>query len=128
LATVPAMSRAVVAGVALISVALAGCSGSGNAIHPFGAAPACPLLAQLARTGESVEHADVSDPDTFDATLRSAVVSYVHTAKRLRTAVPARLRADVDRMISAAQAHRFSDAESARSDIDAYARSVCKSI
>jgi hypothetical protein len=122
------MSRAVVAGVALLSVALAGCSGGGNPIHPFGAAPACPLLAQLARTGESVQHADVSDPDTFDATLRSAVVSYVRTAQRLRSAVPARLRVDVDRMISAAQAHRFSDADSARSDIDAYARSVCKSV
>ena len=53
-ATVPAMSRAVVAGVASISVALAGCSGGGSAIHPFGAAPACPLLAQLARTGQIV--------------------------------------------------------------------------
>jgi hypothetical protein len=122
------MSRAVVAGVALLSVALAGCSGGGNPIRPFGAAPACPLLAQLARTGESVQHADVADPDAFDATLRSAVVSYVHTAQRLRSAVPARLRVDVDRMISAAQARRFSDADGARSDIDAYARSVCKSI
>jgi hypothetical protein len=122
------MSRAVVAGVALIAVALAGCSGSGSAIRPFGAAPACPLLAQLARTGESVQHADVADPDTFEATLRSAVVSYVRTAQRLRTAVPTRLRTDVDRMISAAQARRFSEADSARSDIDAYARSVCKSV
>ncbi len=121
------MSRAVVAGVAVVSIALAGCSGHNSAILPFESAPACPLLAQLEQTGQTVAHANVADPDEFEATLQVAVANYLRTAKRLQAAVPARLRADVQRMIVAVQTHHFSEAERARSEIDDYARSTCKS-
>ena len=64
-------------------------------------ASACPLLAQLAKTGETVAKADVTDPGKFNATLRSAVDEYVRTARRLRGAVPLGLRADVERLLAA---------------------------
>ena len=120
------MSRAVVAVVVGVTFALSACSGGGGAGSPFGAAAACPILARLARSGQMVAHADVSDPEAFEATLRTAVTNYVRTAQGLRTAVPARLRDDVDRMIAAARQRRFSDAADARNAIDAYARSECK--
>jgi hypothetical protein len=121
------MTRAVVAGVAVVSIALAGCAGHNSAILPFESAPACPLLAQLAHTGQTVAHANVSDPDEFEATLQAAVATYLQTAKRLQAAVPARLQADVKRMIVAVRAHHFSEGERAGSEIDDYARSTCKS-
>ncbi len=122
------MARAVVAGIVglcvALGVALAGCGGSAS---PFGAAPACPLLAELAQSGQKVASADVSDPDAFDTTLREAIASYVRTARKLRDAVPERLQGDVDRMIAAAEQHRFDDASIARARVDAYARSLCNS-
>jgi hypothetical protein len=121
------MSRAAVAGVVVISIAVASCSGKGGA-QPFAKKPACALLATLAQTGQTVQNADVSDPAAFQATLQKAVASYVRTAQELRTAVPARLTSDVDHMIAAVRENRFSDAESARADIDAYARSTCTAI
>jgi len=84
-------------------------------------------LAQLARTGLTVAHANVSDPDTFEMTLRAAVARYLRTAQRLQGAVPARLHPDVERMILAVRTDHFSDAERARSDIDDYEQSTCKS-
>jgi hypothetical protein len=123
------MARAVVAAVGMTAVGmafvLAGCGGGGSA-NPYGDSPACPLLAQLAETGQTVATADVSDPSAFDTTLRAAVTKYVHTAKQLRTAVPEQLRGDVDRMIAAVREQRFTDAVSERAAIDAYARSTCK--
>jgi hypothetical protein len=107
-----------------MALALAGCSGGGPNL--FDAAPACRLLEQLAQTGQTVASADVSDPTAFDATLRDAIAKYVRTAKQLRAAVPSRLRDDVERMIAAAQQHRFADATSARANLDSYARSECK--
>jgi hypothetical protein len=123
-ATVTAVVGMLVVGIAFV---LAGCSGGGGgASSPYGKAPACPLLAQLARTGETVARADVSDPTAFNATLEAAVTKYVSTANKLRTAVPEHLRGDVERMISAVQQERFADAVSERAAIDRYARSTCK--
>jgi hypothetical protein len=116
------MSRAVVAGVLGVALALGGCGGKAA---PYGAAPACPLLADLAQTGQTVARADVSDPAVFDATMRDATKAYVKTATKLRDAVPANLKGDVEAMIAAAQQRRFSDAVTARSRIDAYARGKC---
>jgi hypothetical protein len=116
------MSRAVMAGVLGVALALGGCRGKDN---PYGAAPACPLLADLVRTGQTVAGADVTDPTAFDATLRDATKAYVRTANQLRDAVPDRLKADVERMITAARRRRFGDATTARSRIDAYARENC---
>jgi alpha-D-ribose 1-methylphosphonate 5-triphosphate synthase subunit PhnG len=110
-------------GAALV---LAGCSGGGGSASPFGDAPACPILVQLAQIGQTVATSDVSDPAAFDATLKEAVADYVRTAKRLRAAVSSRLRADVDRMITAAQQHRFADAATARAAVDRFARSECR--
>ena len=111
----------------MISIAVASCSGNSGA-QPFAKAPACALLAKLAQTGQTVQNADVSDPAAFQATLQTAVKSYVRTARQLRSAVPARLSSDVDRMIAAVSESRFDDAAAARSDIDAYARSACKAV
>ena len=116
------VSRAVVAGIVGIAFALTGCGGKAN---PYGAAPACPLLADLAQTGQTVARADVADPDAFDATMHEATKAYVRTAEKLRDAVPENLKVDVDRMIAAAQQQRFADANTARSRIDAYARAHC---
>jgi hypothetical protein len=118
--------RAVVAGVVVLVssvVVLAGCSGGMSASGP---SAACPLLAQLGQTGQTVARADVSDPEAFERTLSDAIAKYVHTARKLRDAVPAGLRADVSRMIAAAERRRFSDADDARARIDRYAQSVCK--
>jgi len=84
-------------------------------------------LAQLAHTGLTVAHANVADPDEFEMTLHLASVSYLRTAQRLEAAVPARLHVDVERMIFAVRTDHFSEAERARSDIDDYERSTCRS-
>src|SRR5262245_52337554 len=120
------MSRAAVGGfvVLLVAPALAGCSG--GSANAYGSSPACPLLAQLAHVGQTVARADVSDPAAFDSTLRDATTQYVRTARRLRAAVPARLRDDVDRLIAAAEQRRFAEADAARAGIDAFADGVCK--
>jgi hypothetical protein len=117
------MTRAVAAAVVGATLVLGACSGgSGKSIA---ATTACPLLAQLARTGETVAQADVGDPVKFDTTLRSAVTQYVRTAQRLRTVVPLGLRGDVERLVAAAEQYRFEDATSARADLDKYARAKC---
>src|SRR5262245_50978499 len=100
------MSRAVAAGVLVVALVLGGCSGDDD---QYGAAPACPLLAELVQTGQTVAQADVTDPATFDATLRDATKAYVETASELRDAVPANLQGDVEEMITAAKQRRFGD-------------------
>jgi len=116
------MSRAVAAGILVVALALGGCRAKDD---PYGAEPACPLLADLVKTGQTVARADVSDPAAFDATLRDATKDYVATASKLRDAVPANLKGDVERMITAAEQRRFDDARTARSRIDEYARANC---
>jgi hypothetical protein len=118
------MSRAVAvaAGLLVVALAVAGCSGDDDR---YGAEPACPLLAELVQTGQKVAQADVSDPATFDRTLRDATKAYVRTANELRDAVPANLRGDVDQMITAAEQRRFDAATTARERIDEYARENC---
>ena len=118
------MLRAVGAGVVVLAFTLSGCSGgSADAFH---GSKACPLLSQLADTGETVARADVSDPVAFDHTVRDATVEYVRTGRELRDVVPSALRADVDRMIAAVQQRRYADGNAARAHVDAYARAVCK--
>ena len=118
------MFRAVGAGVVVLALALAGCAG--GSADAVGASKACPLLADLARTGQAVARADVSDPAAFDHTIRDATTEYVRTARKLHDAVPPALRPDVERMIAAVERHRFADANGARARIDAYAHAVCK--
>ena len=117
------MSRAVAAGVLVAALALGGCRGGND--DQYGAEPACPLLAEMVKAGQTVARADVSDPATFDATLRDATKTYVRTANQLRDAVPENLRGDVEQMITAAKRRRFGDAAKARTRIDAYARDNC---
>lgn len=118
------MVRAVGAGVVVIALALCACSG--GSAGTLGASKACPLLEQLARTGQTVARTDVSDPAAFDQAMRDATTEYVRTARRLRDAVPGALRADVDRMIAAVEQRRFADANAARARVDNYAAAVCK--
>lgn len=109
-----------------IVLVLSACAGGGDSANPIvQRESACPLLAQLAATGQTVAHADIADPAAFNTTLRTAVDKYVRITSRLRVAVPSRLRADVDRLTAAAQQYRFDDATSARAVIDNYARSTC---
>jgi hypothetical protein len=119
------MTRAVATAVVGVALVLSACGG-GNG-NPLATSGACPLLAQLAKTGETVARADVADPAKFDATLHAAVTEYVRTARRLRSAVPLGLRADVERLLAAAEQYRFADATSARAKIDSYERSKCGS-
>ena len=121
------MSRAVVVAVAGVAVVLGACSGGSSRGLPHTSTPACPLLAQLARTGQTVARADVADPEKFDATLNTAVADYVRIAHRLEVVVPLRLRSDVAKLETAAQQHRFTDAATLRAGIDDYARSKCGS-
>jgi hypothetical protein len=116
----------VVVGVAFAGTAfVSGCSGGGKAA-PYGDAPACPILAELIQTGQTVANADVSDPTVFDKTLRTALAKYVSTARQLREAVPDNLRPSVTLMIDAAERRDFAAAIVARSKLDKYARSNCK--
>lgn len=117
------MSRAVAAAFIGATLVLSACGGGDG--KSIATTTACPLLARLAQTGETVARADVSDPVKFDATLRSAVDKYVRTAQELRAVVPLGLRGDVERLVAAAQQYRFADATSARADIDKYARAKC---
>jgi hypothetical protein len=118
------MLRAVGAGVVVLAFTLSGCSGgSADALR---GSKACPLLARLADTGQTVARADVSDPAAFDRTVRDATAEYVRTARQLRDAVPSALHADVDRLIAAVERRRYADGNAARARIDAYARAVCK--
>jgi hypothetical protein len=120
------MSRAVAAAVFGVALTLTACSGSSRALPNTGT-PACPLLAQLAQTGQTVARADVADPEKFDATLKTAVADYVRIARRLEVVVPLRLRSDVAKLETAAQERRFTDATALRAGIDDYARSKCGS-
>src|SRR5689334_3441691 len=95
------MFRAVGAGMVVLALALSGCSGGSADV--LGASKTCPLLAQLAHTGQTVARADVSDPAAFDHTIRDATTEYVRVARELRDAVPSGLRPAVDRMIAAVQ-------------------------
>jgi hypothetical protein len=117
------MPRAVATAVVGVVLAISACSGGGG--NPIAATKTCALLAQLARTGDAVASADVTDPVKFDATLRRAVGQYVRAARKLRDEVPARLRDDVDRLVAAVQQYRFEDAMTARADLDAYAGVKC---
>jgi len=110
---------------AAVGVALVLCACSGGDPKAIAVESPCPLLAQLAKTGETVARADVGDPAKFNATLHSAVKEYVRTAKRLRGAVPLGLRADVERVLAAAEQYRFTDATTARANIDSYERTKC---
>ena len=112
-------------GVALVFTA---CSGGGDAANPIvKRQSACALFAQLSETGQTVAHADVGDPATFNATLRAAVTQYVRITGRLRAVVPSRLRSDIDRLTAAAKQYRFDEATAARAVIDEYAHSTCGS-
>jgi hypothetical protein len=119
------MTRALAAAVVGMALVASACAGGDP--KAIAGASACSLLAQLAKTGETVAKADVTDPAKFNTTLRSAVDEYVRTARRLRGAVPLGLRADVERLLAAAEQYRFSDAKTARADIDKYAREKCAS-
>ena len=112
--------------VVAMMLAAGACSGGGSAATPFANARACRILAELAVRGEAASRIDVSDPEAFASQLRSAVESYVRTAQGLRTTVPVTLRDDVDRIIAAAQQHRFTNAMKARADLDAFERQECK--
>ncbi len=101
---------------------LPACGGSGKLAT---STPACALLAQLAATAQTVAHADVADPDAFEAQLDTAVTEYVRTARRLRSMVPANLRVDFDRLATAAQTRRFGAATVSRTRVAEYARSEC---
>src|SRR5437764_483700 len=114
------MFRAVGAGVVVLTLAVGGCAG--GSANAFGPSNACPLLADLAQTGQTVARADVSDPAAFDHTIRDATTEYVRTARKLRDAVPPALRPDVERMIAAVQRHRFADANGAPPPSDPHDR------
>jgi hypothetical protein len=111
-------------GLAGGGVAVAGCSGGGKA-SSSDSAP-CSILAELAHAGQTVATADVSDPATFDRTLRVAIVKYVKTARRLREAVPENLRPQVTLIIAAVERHDFTGASAARAKLDHYASANCK--
>ena len=127
----PRMSRAALLTLVAVVVGLtlvgASCSTKGGRAEPVVTAPACPLLADMAKTGKTVADADIGDPAKFDTTLHTAVSQYVDIAHQLRNAVPARLRPDVDQLEAAAQQYKFDDADAARAAIDEYARSTCRS-
>ena len=118
------MPRAVASVVVGVALVLGACSGGGA--DPITANQVCTLLAELARTGQAVERADITDPAKFDATLRNAVAQYVRTARRLRGNMPAGLRDDVDRLVAAAQQYRFQNALTARAAIENYAGTKCR--
>ena len=119
------MTRAVVIAVVGVALVVSACAG-GDGKTPAASGP-CPLLAQLAKTGESVARPTLPIPRS--STPRCAPRS-PNTCASLTASAPrcrCGLRADVELVAAAAEQYRFSDATTARANIDSYERSKCDS-
>jgi hypothetical protein len=115
------------AGASLVVVAAAGCStvSGGSKSTPTGRPVTCTFIAKLDSIADTVAKADVHDPDTFNATLQSAVSDYVSNVKQLRAIAPTDLSSSLQRVEADVQQLRFDAAATDRAPLDAYAARTC---
>jgi hypothetical protein len=115
------------AGALLVIVVAAGCSkvSGGSKSTPAGRPVTCTFIAKLDSIADTVAKADVHDPDTFDATLQSAVNDYVSNVKQLRAIAPTDLSSSLQRVEADVQQLRFDAAATDRAPLDAYAARTC---
>lgn len=103
-----------------------GCTGDGGGVLGSGNDDAtCRLVERLAATAQTVEQADISDPDAFEAALDVAVLEYSATVDDLLDVAPKSLRDDLERMKAAVEQYRFEDAITARAALDDYTARAC---
>ena len=80
----------------LLPIGVGACGSSGAAKSSKSSksskSAACTTVAKLDEIADAVAHADVSDPDTFNKTLQTAVAEYVANVRSLETVVPSDLR------------------------------------
>ena len=115
-----------ICGCILATAILAACSGTvGSPLSKPGRAPACSVITRLDQIANSVARADVHDPDTFKATLDSAVRAYVKSVRQLRAVAPANLGPDLERVEADVQQYRFDAALTDRAELDSYAARTC---
>ena len=115
-----------ICGGVLATASLAACSGTvGSPLSKPGRAPACTVITRLDQIANSVARADVHDPDTFKATLDSAVREYVKSVRQLRAVAPADLGPGLQRVEADVQQYRFDAALTDRSELDSYAARTC---
>ncbi len=117
--------RGVAPFVVVVVLIAGGCSGGSKKSGPSGKPASCALIAQLDEIVGVVAHANVSDPEAFNAALNTAVTKYVATVKQLKSETPANLQPDLDRLIAAVDQERFDDAADARVSLDQYALTEC---
>ena len=116
----------IVTGATALALVVVACNGGDGAPDARSSA-VCPLLDRLGQAGQTVERADVADPDEFAAALDDAVAQYVSTVSKLRPLVPEELHDDLDRLEAAVRRHDFDAAVAARSALDDYATLQCQS-
>jgi hypothetical protein len=113
-----------VATVVALTFAAAACS-SGGGSDRGSRTEICALVADLDDTAATVAGADVADPTAFQQTLDEAVDRYVDTVRDLRPLVPERLHDDLDRLEAAVEQYDFTDASSARRELDTDDATAC---
>jgi hypothetical protein len=122
---VPPRRRHLVALGALAAAAALGACRGGDGPFGGGAGSACSLVERLGSTAETLERADLADPEEFDAALDDAVRQFTSTVDALLEQTPERLHDDLRAMRAAAEQLRFSDAVSARAALDDWAQDEC---
>jgi hypothetical protein len=117
----------VIVGVLVAAVIGAACSGGGGgskATTPSRPA-ACAYVTKLDQIADAVATANVDDPDTFNATLETAVTEYVANVQALQRVAPTSLHASLELVAADVQQHRFAAAATDRADLDTYAQREC---
>ena len=116
-----------VAGALLVVVIAAGCSkATGGSKNPASGRSGHVHIHREARQhrghcGQGRCH----DPDTFDATLQTAVNDYVTNVRQLRAIAPTDLSSSLQRVEADVQQLRFDAAATDRAPLDAYAARTC---
>jgi hypothetical protein len=126
-ATLPNVRVAEVLATALLCVGIGACSAGGGSDSALASGPdkTCTLISQLAATADTVNRADIADPEKFNAALDDAVAKYVRTIDDLRRAVPSTLRESLDRLQAAVEQYDFDEALAARAPLDEYGATHC---
>ncbi|MGQ0825088.1 MAG: hypothetical protein ACT4OX_08700 [Actinomycetota bacterium] len=115
-------ARAVIA----VVVAVGGAGGdSGDGAPARARARACPMLEALDDIAQTVEDADVADPDEFDETMDTAVERFRAVIEDLRAAVPESVASDLDAYEAAVVQFDFDEARAARASLDQFAVAEC---
>lgn len=123
-------ARLVVCGLLFVGFgAVAACSSRGGSSEiDRSDDAACELLDRLAATADSVEAADVADPEAFTTALETAVLEYVTTLDSLIAAAPPSLTEDLEEVRGLVEQYRFSEAAEARVPIDDWADTACTGV